>query len=115
EGRRRDPTLVPAGTIGDTHRRGIGAGLLVRLDVRVPDAAAGDARAGREPAGADKPPGRRAPTGLRAGAWHSLGRLGIGVQRPRSRAHLSVLELRNPGPGPEARSRGQPGDRALRD
>ena len=82
-----------------------GADLLVGLDVRVPDAVAGHARAGRQPARADQPP-RRAPADrLRRRARRALGRLGVGLQRARPRAHLPVLELRRARPRPEARPR----------
>ena len=47
--------LVPARPRADAGRPRLGAGLVVGLDVRVPDAVAGDARAGRQPARADLP------------------------------------------------------------
>ena len=47
QGRRGRAPLVPAGTHRDAHRRGRGAGVLVGIHVRVPDARPGDACAGR--------------------------------------------------------------------
>ena len=57
QGRCPDPALVPPRPRGDAARQRLGADLLVGLDVRVPDAVAGDARAGRQPARADQSPG----------------------------------------------------------
>ena len=85
-------------------RRRRGAGVLVGLDVRVPDAGPGAARAGRQSAGADQPARREAPDRVRRGAGPALGRLRVRIQRARPRAHLPVLELRRTGPGPEART-----------
>ena len=51
---------------------------------------------------------------LRRGARPALGRFRVRVQRARSRAHLSVFELRRAGPGTQARPVREQGDRALR-
>ena len=52
---------------------------------------------------------------LRRRARRALGHLGVRLQRPRPGAHLSVLELRRPGPRPEARPERERRRRALRD
>ncbi len=57
----------------------------------------------------------RAADRLRRRARRAVGRLGVGLQRARPRAHLSVLELRRAGPRPEARARRERRHRALRD
>ena len=79
------------------------ADLLVGIDVRIPDALAGHARAGGKPAGADQPADRAAADRL----WHvtrpALGRLGVRLQHPRPGADLPILELRRPRPRAEAR------------
>ena len=107
--------LVPPRARRHPDRRRRGAHLLVGIDVRVPDAVARHARAGREPARADQPPGRAPADRLRRRARRALGRLGVGLQRARPRAHLPVFELRRPGPGPEARAARERRHRALRD
>ena len=58
EERCSDPSLVSAGAVGHVDRPRRGADLLVGIDVRVPDALAGHACAGRESAGADQSPDR---------------------------------------------------------
>ena len=58
--------LVPPRSRADAGRPRLGAHLVVRLDVRVPDARARHARARRKPARADLPAGRRPPDPLRA-------------------------------------------------
>ena len=82
-----------------------GADLLVGIDVRVPDAVAGDARAGRQPARADQPADRAPADRVRADARRSVGHLGVRLQRPRPGVHLPVFELRRSRPRPEARPR----------
>ncbi len=61
QGRCAGAPLVPAGPRGDAGRARRGAGVLVGLDVRVPDAVAGHARADRQPARADQPADRAPP------------------------------------------------------
>ena len=56
QGRCPDAALVPPRARRHAGRTRRGADLLVGIDVRVPDAVAGDARAGRQPARADEPP-----------------------------------------------------------
>ena len=84
---------------------GAGARLLVGLDVRVPDAVAGHARARRQPPRRDQSARRRAADRVRRRARHSVGHLGVRLQRPQLRVHLPVLELRRPRARPEARPR----------
>ena len=81
-----------------------GAGILVRLDVRVPDAVAGHARARRQPARADQP--SRGPSQQAYGerARRALGDLGVGLQRARPRAHVPVLEFRRARTGSQTRA-----------
>ncbi len=77
----------------------LGADLVVRLDVRIPDAVAGHARAGRQPARTDQPSRGATADGLWARARHTVGHFGVGIQRPRYRIHLPVLEFRRAGLG----------------
>ena len=104
QGRRRVAALVPPRARRHPDRPWRGAHLLVGIDVRVPDAVARHARAGREPPRADQPPGGAPADRLRRRARRALGRLGVGLQRARPRAHLPVFELRHSGLGPEARA-----------
>ena len=69
QGRHARASLVPAGPHRDTDRRRRGAGVLVGIDVRVPDAGPGAARAGRQSAGADQPAHRQAPDRSTARSW----------------------------------------------
>ena len=55
QGRHPGAALVPPRAGLDAGRPRLGADLVVGIDVRIPDAVAGDARAGREPARADEP------------------------------------------------------------
>ena len=59
----------------------IGARLVVRLDVRVPDAVAADGHAVRQPARSHVPDGRRAADRLCAAPRRAVGHLGIRVPR----------------------------------
>ena len=115
QGRRAGAALVPPRARAHAGRSRLGADLVVGIDVRVPDAVAGDARAGGEPARADQPPGRATAPEVRRRARRALGRLRVGLQRARSRAHLPVLQLRRARPRLEARARRRRGHRALRD
>ena len=58
KGDRADPTLVPPGTHAHASGRQRGAPLVVRIDVRILDARAGDARAARVLARRNEPSGR---------------------------------------------------------
>jgi cyclic beta-1,2-glucan synthetase len=115
QGRRTDTPLVPAWSRRHAPGLRIGIDLLVGIDVRVSDADAGDARAARKPAGTDQPSGGGAAAGLWPVARRALGRIGIGLQRPRPRAHLPVFELRRARPRHEARAGEERGDRTLCD
>ena len=91
------------------------ARVLVGVDVRVPDAGARDAVAGREPARADRRLVVRRQITLRRRARRALGRLGVGLQRARPRDDLPVLELRRAGARAATRAQRGRRDRALRD
>ena len=85
QGRRRRRTTGSGSAGADTGRPRLRADLVVRLDVRVPDARARDARPGQQPARADVPPGRRPPDPLRGRARRAVGHLRVRLQRPRPR------------------------------
>ena len=103
QGRRPGAALVPSRPCRHTDRAWRRADLVVGIDVRIPDALAGHARAGGQPAGTDQSADRAAADRL----WHvarpALGRLGVRLQHPRPGAHLPILELRRPRPRAEAR------------
>ena len=115
QGRHARAPLVPARPHRDADRRRRGAGVLVGLDVRVPDAGPGAARA-RAVVCWRRPAGSSCKRQIAYGAElePALGRLRIRVQRARSRAHLSILELRRAGPRSQARPVREQGGRALR-
>ena len=114
---RRGPhrALVPPGSSDDARWARGGSGVLVRLDVRVPDAGARHAVSAGKLAPADVSPRRPASDWVRYGARDSLGHLRIGVQRARPRPDLPVLELRGSGSGSRAGPQRGLGRRALRD
>ena len=66
-----------------------GAPLVVRIDVRILDARAGDARAPQVLARRNEPSCRAPPNRIRCGTEVAVGRLGIGVQRAKPGAHVS--------------------------
>ena len=68
QGRRSGPPLVPSRPRRDPGRAWRRADLVVGIDVRISDAVAGHARAGRKPARADQPADRAAPDRLRGDA-----------------------------------------------
>ena len=92
-------TLVPARPRTDAGGSGIGARLVVGLDVRVPDAGLVMRLAAGEPLRPHVPARGAAADRVRAEAGSAVGGLGVRLQRPRPRAHVSVLELRRPGLG----------------
>ena len=81
EGRRADAALVPPRAAADAGGQGLGAAVVVGVDVRVPDAGADHARADRKPARADLPPGGTAADRVRGGARRAVGNVGVRVQR----------------------------------
>ena len=103
QGRRPGAPLVPSRPCGYAHRQWRRADFLVGLDVRIPDAVAGDARAGRQPAGANQPADRAAADRLWQIAGPALGRFGIRLQHPRPGVHLPILQFRRSRARPEAR------------
>ena len=104
--RRAGTALVPAGPRSDADRQRRGADLVVRIDVRIPDALAGHAGAGRQPAGSDQSPDR-APPGSNYGAELGVpwGISESALQRARPGADLSVLQFRRARPRAQARAR----------
>ena len=83
---------------------GICAGLLVRVDVRVPHAGAGDALVVGQSVRPDVPSHRPPSEKIWSRAWRAVGGLGIGLQRARSGAHLPVLEFWRTGPWAQTRA-----------
>ena len=83
QGRRAGAALVSPRAGGHPDRSRRGADLLVGIHIRVPDALARHARAGRQPAGADQPAGRDTADRVRRKPRSAVGHLGIGVQRAR--------------------------------
>ena len=98
------------------HDRGgaIGAPVLERLDVRVPDAAAGDADVRQHAARPDLSRDGGAADRVREAARRALGHLGMRLQLGRCEPQLPVPRLRRARPGAEARTRGGSRRRALR-
>ena len=95
--------LVQARTLADAERHLAGAALVERVDVRVPDAAAGDAIARRHAARRDLRGRGAAADGLRGRTRRAVGHLRVGLQRPGRRGQLSVQGLRRSRPRPQAR------------
>ena len=91
-----------------------GAPVLERLDVRVPDAAPGDARVRQHAARPDLPRDGGPADRLREAARRALGHLGVRLQLRRCEPELPVPRLRRSRPRAEARARGGPRHRALR-
>ena len=115
QGRRAAASLVSPRAPGDERPRPRDADVLGRDDVRVPDAAAADARLPGHAAGSELPRERPAPDRIRRRARHALGHLGVGLCVHRSRRQLSIQGVRRAGPRPEARARGRPRRRAVCD
>ncbi len=105
--------LVPPRAAHDSGGAGHRAGVVVRLDVRVPHAGSRHALPRRKPARPDVPAGGAAAAGVCPGPRGSVGHLGVRLQRAGPRSDLSVLELRRARPGPGARARRGPRHRAL--
>ncbi len=87
-----------SGSCAHSRRPRLRFNLLVRLDVRIPDAGAGDAFSREQHAEPDLRAGRGAPDRIRRRARRSLGHIRIGVQRARFGFHISVLGVRSAGP-----------------
>ena len=106
--------LVPPRPRRDAGRARRRADLLVGIDVRISDALARHARAGRKPARADEPTDRAPPDRLRREARPALGHFRIRLQRARSGTDLSIFQFRRSRPRAETRPWRKQGDRALR-
>ena len=98
------------------HDRGgpIGAAVLERLDVRVPDAAAGDADVRQHAARPDLSRVGGAADRVRQAARRAVGHLGMRLQLGRCQPQLPVPRLRRARPGVEARTGRGSGHRSLR-
>ena len=116
QGRRPVAALVPPRPRRHPDRTRRGADLLVGIDVRVPDAVAGDARAGGQPARADQPPGRAAADGLRRRRSACPGAISESAYNARDlELTYQYSNFGVPGPRAEARPRRERRRRALRD
>src|SRR6266545_960768 len=115
QGRRPRLALVPAGPGPHPGGTGLGARVLVGIDVRIPDADARHARAGGQPARADIPARRGPADQLWRRARRAVGGVGVGLQRARSRNDLPVFELRCAGARTATRTQRGRRHRALRD
>ena len=106
--------LVRPGPAVDHPRRRDGVVVVERLDVRVPDAAAGDADLRAHAARRDLPGRRRPPDRIRPPARRALGHFRVVLQRHRRPRRLSVQRVRRAGLGVQARSGRRSGRRAVR-
>lgn len=114
QGRRAATPLDGARAAFSLGRRTARAQVLVGLDVRVPDAHAGDGRAGGRPAAGGQPRGGQRAAGLRQHAEPAMGRLGVGLLRAGPFARLPVLALRRAAAGAAPHAAHRPRGRALR-
>ena len=114
QGRRARAALVPSRPPDYQRARLTGAAVVERDDVRVPDAAAGDAEFSGDAARRVVPHGGAAADRLRRVARHAVGHLRVRVPRRRSRRQLSIQGLRCARPRPEARPRRRARRRAVR-
>ncbi len=115
QGRPSGNALVPARP--SDHQR-VGrpdAPLVERDDVRISDAAAGDAKLSGDAARRDVPHGCRPPDSRRRSTRRSLGHLRMRLRRRRSPWDLSVQGVWIAGPRDEARPRRRARGGALRD
>ena len=118
--RRHRPGKAPAGALvqprpaADHLRRPARAAVVERVDVRVPDAAAGHADLRPHAARRDVPRRRRAADRVRPRARRAVGRLRVRVQQDRRAAQLPVPRVRRPGPRLQARAGRRRGHRAVR-
>ena len=107
QGRHPDQSLVQARPAGRRDRLQRRADVVVRLDVRVSDAAAGHEGAAWRHSQPDQPPDHQAADAVRPLQAHSMGHLGSGLQRARPRDDLPVHEFRRARPRPQARAGAQ--------
>ena len=101
QGRPASPALVPARPSHDAGGARRGSDLLVRLNVRISDAAARHARACRKFAGSDRSARGASSNRVRREARFAVGRFRIRLQRARSRIDLSIFQLRRARPRAE--------------
>ncbi len=104
QGRHPDQSLVPARPADRRDRLQRRADVVVGLDVRVSDAAAGHEGAAWRHPQPDQQPDHPAADAVRPLEAHSVGHFGSGLQRPRPRDDLPVHEFRRAGPRPQARA-----------
>ena len=91
--------LVCPGPAVDHPRWCDGVAVVERLDVRVPDAAAGDADLRAHAARSDLSGGRGPPDRIRPAAWRAMGHFRVVLQHHRRPRHLSVWRVRRAGFG----------------
>jgi cyclic beta-1,2-glucan synthetase len=103
-GRRFTPALVPSRPGPDAGGPRGSPRLLVGVDVRVPDAAPGDAAALPQPSRSHLPAGGGASDPVRRGPEGPVGGLRVGLQRSRRSPHVSVLGFRRRRSGLQARA-----------
>ena len=115
QGRPADRALVQARPADRRDRLPGRADVVVGLDVRVSDAAAGDEGAARRHPQPDQPPDHQAADPVRPLQAYSVGHLGSRLQRPRPRTDLPVHQFRRARPRAEARPGAQHRDCALCD
>src|SRR4030095_3339775 len=84
-----------------------------RLDVRIPDAAAGDAHLREHFARPDVPGGRGTTYRLWTATRRAVGHVGVRLQHRRCPTQLPVPRLWSPRPGLETRPRPGPGRRTV--
>jgi hypothetical protein len=113
-GRAAAGELVRVGPHGERLGRQARAGLVERLDVRVPDAAARHAELRGHAARPDLPCGGGAPGRLRQATRRAVGHLRVRLQRGGREHGLPVPRVRCPGPGLHARARRRPRGGAVR-
>ncbi len=117
--RRHRPGAAAAGELvrprapAHQRRRRADPAVLERLDVRVPDAAAGDAELRAHAARPDRQGGGGAADRVRRAARPALGHVGIRLQHGGRASQLPVPRLRRARPGAETRAGRGPGRRAL--
>jgi cyclic beta-1,2-glucan synthetase len=114
QGRSADRALVSPGTSGRANRRAGRIGILVRIDVRISDAAARDAGASWRHSEPDEQSDRQGTDQPWPPSRHAMGHLRGCLQRPRPQHELPIYQLRRAYPGPEAWSWSERRYRTLR-